>query len=51
MFDTIIFRHNDDYFVDCDAKFASHLVKHLKMYKVRRQVTIVEVILIVCWLI
>ena len=41
MFDSIVFRESDDsYILDCDAGLSSLLVKHLKMYKVRRQLDI-----------
>jgi folate-binding Fe-S cluster repair protein YgfZ len=40
MFDTILFRHGDDFLLNCDANFSSHLVKHLKMYKVRRKIDV-----------
>ncbi len=41
MFDTIVFRESDNsYVLDCDASLSSLLIKHLKMYKVRRKIDI-----------
>jgi folate-binding Fe-S cluster repair protein YgfZ len=41
MFDSIVFRESDEsYVLDCDASLSSLLVKHLKMYKVRRRIDI-----------
>ena len=41
MFDSIIVKeHDDSFIIDCDVTLASLLVKHLKMYKVRRKIEI-----------
>ncbi len=41
MFDAIVFRESDDsYVLDCDASLSSLLIKHLKMFKVRRKIDI-----------
>ena len=43
MFDAIVFRRDDDDFVlNCDAGLSSHLVKHLKMYKLRRKIDVTQ---------
>ncbi|XP_063608006.1 putative transferase CAF17 homolog, mitochondrial [Penaeus indicus] len=41
VFDTIIYkRHEESYLVECDREKLDHLVRHLKMYKVRRKIDI-----------
>ena len=44
MFDTFISKPNmethEEFLIDCDKELSGKLVKHLKMYKVRRKLTI-----------
>lgn len=40
MFDTLIYRRGEDFLLNFDVNFAASLVKHLKMYKVRRKIDI-----------
>jgi len=44
MFDTFITKPNiendEEFYIDCDKELSEKLVKHLKMYKVRRKLTI-----------
>ena len=44
MFDTFITKPNiendEEFYIDCDKELSQKLVKHLKMYKVRRKLTI-----------
>lgn len=41
VFDTIIYkRHEESYVVECDCEKVDHLLRHLKIYKVRRKIDI-----------
>lgn len=43
MFDTFIIKENpEEYLIDVDSEMSGKLVKHLKMYKVRRKINISE---------
>jgi folate-binding protein YgfZ len=41
LFDTFIIKKTaNEYFIDCDANLSEKLVKHLKIYRVRRKITV-----------